>query len=176
MQWYNEPAAWHDADGQIRVSVGGQTDYWRVTRHDFIKDDAPFYYREVSGDFTATVKITGDYAALYDQAGLMVRANASVWLKCGIEFLDGVQQASAVVTRDFSDWSVVALPDNPRSIWFRVQRIGTALEVYYSRDGAAYTLIRQAYFSDAAALQVGVMGAAPVGDGFDVVFEHLTIA
>ncbi|HRL12955.1 MAG TPA: DUF1349 domain-containing protein [Aggregatilineales bacterium] len=176
MQWYNEPAAWHEDNGQIRVSVGGQTDYWRVTRHDFIKDDAPFYYREVSGDFTATVKITGDYAALYDQAGLMVRANANVWLKCGIEFLDGVQQASAVVTRDFSDWSVVALPDNPRAIWFRVQRIGTALEVYYSRDGAAYTLIRQAYFSDAAALQVGVMGAAPVGDGFDVVFENLTIA
>jgi regulation of enolase protein 1 (concanavalin A-like superfamily) len=87
-----------------------------------------------------------------------------------------VQQASAVVTRDFSDWSVVALPDNPRSIWFRVQRIGTALEVYYSRDGAAYTLIRQAYLSDAATLQVGVMGAAPVGEGFDVVFEHLTIA
>jgi regulation of enolase protein 1 (concanavalin A-like superfamily) len=176
MQWYNEPAAWHEDNGQIRVSVGGQTDYWRVTRHDFIKDDAPFYYREVSGDFTATVKITGDYAALYDQAGLMVRANANVWLKCGIEFLDGVQQASAVVTRDFSDWSVVALPDNPRAIWFRVQRIGTALEVYYSRDGAPYTLIRQAYFSDAAALQVGVMGAAPVGDGFDVVFENLTIA
>jgi regulation of enolase protein 1 (concanavalin A-like superfamily) len=175
MQWYNEPTAWHDTGTRLTFSVGGKTDYWRVTLHDFIKDDAPFYYREVSGDFTATVKVTGEYASLYDQAGLMVRESPTVWLKCGIEYLHGVQQASAVVTRDFSDWSVVALTDNPRSIWIRVQRIGSALEVYFSRDGEAYTLIRQAYLSDAATLQVGMMAAAPAGPGFEVTFEEFTL-
>ena len=60
-------------------------------------------YETVTGDFTATVKITGNYAVLYDQAGLMVRESETVWMKCGIEYLEGVQQASAVITRDFSD-------------------------------------------------------------------------
>lgn len=176
MNWYNEPAQWQQDGDQLRVVAGGNTDYWRVTRHGFIKDDAPFCYREVSGDFTATVKTTGAYNALYDQAGLMVRESETVWLKCGIEYLDGVQQASVVITRDYSDWSVLALADNPESVWFRVQRTGEAVEVYYSRDGVTYTMIRQGYLSTQATLQVGMMCAAPKGEGFAVTFEGFTVA
>ncbi|MEL6269957.1 MAG: DUF1349 domain-containing protein [Chloroflexota bacterium] len=175
MQWVNEPREWHDDNGKLTVRADGKTDYWRVTRHDFIKDDAPFYYREVTGDFTARVKVTGQYADLYDQAGLMVRESETVCLKCGIEFLDGVQQASAVITRDFSDWSIVPLPDAPPAVWFRVQRFGTAIEVSFSRDGADHTLIRQGYLSAAETLQVGMMCAAPQGDGFRTVFEHFAV-
>lgn len=147
-----------------------------MTLHNFIKDDAPFYFQEVSGDFTATVKVTGAYRSLYDQAGLMVRESETVWMKCGIEFLEGVQQASAVITREFSDWSIVPLPDNPPTIWFRAKRTGAAIEVFYSRDGADFSLIRQGYLSAAPTLKVGVMCAAPTGDGFDVTFEDFTIA
>jgi len=175
MYWYNEPTGWHRQDGTITVTADGKTDFWRVTLHDFIKDDAHFYYQEVSGDFTATVKISGNYATLYDQAGLMVRERETVWLKCGIEYLDGVQQASAVITRDYSDWSIVPLTDNPRSIWVRVQRSGTTVEVYFSRDGADFTLIRQGYLSAAPTLQVGMMCAAPQGDGFAVTFQDFVI-
>lgn len=175
MQWLNEPQHWQHTDTRLTVQTEGQTDFWRVTRHDFIKDDAHFYYQELSGDFTATVKVTGDYAALYDQAGLMVRESESVWMKCGIEFLDGVQQASAVITREFSDWSIVALPDAPRSVWFRAERIGTAIEVAFSRDGSNYHLIRQGYLSAAEALQVGLMCAAPQGEGFAVRFEDIAL-
>jgi len=175
MYWYNEPTRWHQQDGTITVTADGKTDFWRVTLHDFIKDDAHFYYQEVSGDFTATVKISGNYATLYDQAGLMVRERETVWLKCGVEYLDGVQQASAVITRDYSDWSIVPLTDNPRSIWVRVQRSGTAVEVYFSRDGTDFTLIRQGYLSAAPTLQVGLMCAAPQGDGFAVTFQDFVI-
>ena len=34
-------------------------------------------------------------------------------MKCGIELVDGVQHASVVVTREYSDWSVVPLPRRP---------------------------------------------------------------
>lgn len=171
MQWYNEPPKWSHEGDTITFTCGAQTDYWRVTLHNFIQDDGNFYYAPITGDFTATVKVTGAYADLYDQAGIMVRASATVWMKCGIEYLDGVQQASAVVTRDFSDWSVVALADNPASVWVRVQRTGSALEVYYSRDGETFTLIRQSYLTDAPTLDVGLMSCAPKGNGFETVFE-----
>jgi hypothetical protein len=175
--WYNPPSALQSqaADAALTFSVGAKTDYWRVTRHDFIKDDAPFYYQHVTGDFVATVKVTGQYAALYDQAGLMVRENAETWLKCGIEYLDGVQQASAVITRHFSDWSVMPLADNPTSVWVRVERTGSAFEVYVSRDGSAFTLIRQGYLTETSTVQVGMMAAAPTGNGFDVTFEGFTL-
>lgn len=175
MQWYNEPQQWQKQTNVIDITAAPQTDFWRVTRHDFIKDDAHFYYRDVTGDFSATVKVTGEYAALYDQAGLMARENDKVWLKCGIEYVDGVQYASAVITRDFSDWSIVALPDNPSAIWIQVKRFGSALEVYFSRDGVDFVLIRQGYLTEVATLQVGLMLAAPKGDGFVAHFEQFAI-
>ncbi|MFW5900568.1 MAG: DUF1349 domain-containing protein [Halodesulfurarchaeum sp.] len=49
------------------------TDYWRVTAHNFVADDVPFYHKTVRGDFTASAKVTGAYGTLYDQAGLMIR-------------------------------------------------------------------------------------------------------
>lgn len=175
MNWYNEPRKWQLEDEKLIVTTDPDTDFWRVTLHDFIKDDAPFYYREVSGDFTATVKVSGAYTALYDQAGLMVRESELVWMKCGVEYLHGVQQASAVITREFSDWSIVPLSNNPASIWIQVKRTGTAIEVYYSLNGTDFDLIRQAYFSASTALQVGMMCASPKGEGFEVVFEDFTV-
>ncbi len=171
MQWYNEPQQWKQDDDKLTVMTDGKTDYWRVTLHDFIKDDAPFYYQPITGDFTVTVKITGKYATLYDQAGLMVRESEMVWMKCGVEYLDGVQQASTVITRDFSDWSILPLADNPPFIWIRAKRTGSAIEVCYSRDGEQFTLMRQGYLSDQRTLHVGMMCAAPQGDGFEVAFE-----
>lgn len=176
MQWYNEPSQWREQDGKLIVTADPDTDAWRVTRHNFIKDDAHFYYREVTGDFTATVKITGDYTALYDQAGLMVRESELVWLKCGIEYVNDAQKASVVVTRDFSDWSVVPLEDAPRSIWIRVQRIGSAVEVSYARTEGDFLMMREAYLSEVETLQVGMMCAAPKGAGFAVTFEDFSVA
>ena len=112
------------------------------------------------------MKVIGQYATLYDQAGLMVRVDETTWIKCGIEYVDGVQHVSAVVTRDFSDWSVVPLPSNPEAIWLRLTRTGSAIEISYALDGSRYTLLRLAYLAEAEPLQIGVMCAAPQGEGF----------
>jgi regulation of enolase protein 1 (concanavalin A-like superfamily) len=171
MQWYNKPAAIQETKNTVTITTMSKTDFWRTTRHDFIADNGHFYYQAVTGDFTAEVKFTGKYTAQYDQAGLMVRQDELVWLKCGVELLDGVQQAATVVTREFSDWSVIAMPDSPESLWLRVQRIGSAVEVYYSTDGTNYAMMRQTYLSEAETLQVGLLACSPTGDGFEVTFE-----
>lgn len=89
--------------GTISITSGQRTDFWRKTHYGFIRDDGHFYYEQVKGDFIVEVKVSGQYEELYDQAGLMVRLDEANWLKCGIEFVEGVQQVSAVVTRDYSD-------------------------------------------------------------------------
>lgn len=176
MEWYNEPASWEVSGDTIRVTTDKETDFWRVTRHDFVADNAHFYYQTIEANFIATVKFTGEYNALYDQAGLMARLSEKVWLKCGVEYLNEVQQASAVVTREFSDWSVVPLQDNPTSAWIRMHRIGTAFEVSYSLDGENFTMIRECYLTETPELQVGIMCASPKGEGFTTLFEELHIA
>ena len=119
MRWMNEPASWKRSGDLLMVRSRAKTDFWRKTFYGYITDNGHFFYLPVSGDFAFQARISGEYAALYDQAGLMVRQNAENWMKCGTEFFDGQRHASAVFTRDFSDWST--MPDLSRTAptWWR---------------------------------------------------------
>lgn len=97
--WHNPPPTWDQRDGALTVTTGPKTDFWRKTHYGFVRDDGHFFGREWSGDFLAEVKVAGAYHDLYDQASLMVRVDETTWLKCGIELVDGVQQASVVYLR-----------------------------------------------------------------------------
>lgn len=175
MKWLNEPPSWKEHNNTITVTSTENTDFWRTTHYGFIRDSGHFYFRQVTGDFIAEVKVSGEYQNLYDQAGLMVRLNESNWLKCGIELVDEVQQVSAVVTRDYSDWSIVPMASNPTSIWLKVSRKSSAIEISYSCDRDNYTMLRMAYFLPAEALDVGIMCASPEGRGFRTTFERFKI-
>ena len=175
MQWLNKPPTWTVHGDRIDVDVAPGTDFWRKTHYGFIRDTGHVGYDLVQGDFTAEVKITGGYKDLYDQAGLMLRVDPEHWIKTGIEYVHGVQYVSAVVTNDFSDWSIAPLAHNPPSIWLRAVRKAEAVEIFYSLDGATYTLLRIAYLLPAASMQVGIMCAAPDGTGFPVTFEGLRV-
>jgi uncharacterized protein len=175
MQWQNEPPLWRFQDDTLHVTTGTKTDFWRKTHYGFVRDNGHCYYQQTAGNLIAEVKVSGKYEALYDQAGLMLRVDEANWIKCGIEFVDGVQQASVVVTRDYSDWSVVPLPQNPTSVWLRVTRRAEAVAVHYSLDGEQYTMLRLAYLVSVAAIQVGLMCASPEGEGFPVTFEGFSL-
>jgi uncharacterized protein len=175
VEWLNEPPVWEVRDETLIMSAGSQTDFWRTTHYGFVRDNGHLWFQSWEGDFVAEVKVTGAYRDQYDQAGLMVRLDERVWLKCGVELVDGAQQASAVVTRDHSDWSVAPLPSNPRSVWLRVSRTGPDVEVCYSFDGQRYDLLRLTRLTDAQPLLVGPMCAAPDGAGFEVVFEGFVL-
>jgi uncharacterized protein len=176
MQWLNEPKNWTQHGNNLTITTDPQTDFWRITHYGFTFDNGHFYYQTVMGDFVAEVKFTGAYQALYDQAGLMVRLDEQHWVKCGVEFVEGMQNASVVVTREFSDWSVAPLASNPPSLWMRVKRAGDALEIFSSLDGSSYTLMRVAYFPTTPQVQVGVMCCSPKGDGFSVTFEGFEVS
>ncbi len=173
--WMNEPPEWGDDSDGLWMRPGAGTDFWRVTHYGFVRHTGHLAYREVVGDFRVDVVVRGAYEALYDQAGLMVWVDEETWVKCGIEYVDGVQQASAVVTRGFSDWSVAAVSGNPERMWLRLTREGTAVLVHFSLDGVAYSLLRMAYLPEAERVRVGPMAASPDGPGFVARFEGFTV-
>jgi regulation of enolase protein 1 (concanavalin A-like superfamily) len=175
VEWLNEPRRWVAEDGELRITTDPHTDFWRVTHYDFIRDNGHFAYEAVRGDFVAEVVVVGAYRDLYDQAGLMARVDDRNWMKCGVEYVQGVQHASVVVTRDCSDWSVMPLPENPASIWLRVVRRGDHVEVHVSTDGKRYTMLRLAYLAPSDLAMIGPMCCSPDGDGFNVVFEGFRV-
>src|SRR5262245_42341946 len=73
MTWLNEPASWSKSGNKLLVRSRPKTDFWRKTFYGYITDNGHFFHLPVSGDFVFEARINGQYAALYDQAGLMVR-------------------------------------------------------------------------------------------------------
>ena len=172
MQWLNEPAHWSSSSNRIVVNTSPNTDFWRVTHYGFIRDSGHFYFERVNTDFVVEVEIRGNYQDLYDQAGIMIRSDENHWIKTGIEYVDGVQHLSAVVTHDYSDWSVTPLLKPLASLRLRVERRKEAIHISYLDASSKYALLRLAYFPIVPELQVGIMCASPEGDGYEVVFNN----
>jgi regulation of enolase protein 1 (concanavalin A-like superfamily) len=170
MQWFNEPTEWRKSGDRLIVKTSPKTDFWRITHYGFIRDTGHFYFDTISTDFVVEVKIRGKYKDLYDQAGIMLRVDEKHWIKTGIEYVDGMQNLSAVVTHDYSDWSVLPWKNPADVLQMKVERRSEAIQIFYLNEESKYTLLRMTYLPNTT-IQVGVMCASPDGNGFEVIFE-----
>ncbi len=175
MKWLNEPKQWTEQDEVVTLNADPKTDFWRLTHDGLVRNNGHFYYQDVEGDFRCEVTLEGSYRDLYDHAGLMLRLDDTTWLKCGVEFVDGIQQASVVVTRNFSDWSVVTMINHPKSVRLRLERGEGTVTTSYALENEEYTMLRQSYLTEAHTLQMGMMCAAPKGGGFPATFRDFSI-
>lgn len=175
MTWMNDPASCSQSGARLLVQSRAQTDFWRKTFYGYITDNGHFFRLTASGDFTFQARINGQYVALYDQAGIMVRLDPENWMKCGTEFFDGQRHASVVFTRDFSDWSTMPDLSNSGPIWWRVVRKKDSIETLCSRDRKSFMSVRQGYFVPGVKVGVGIMCAAPEGPGFEAVFDDVKL-
>jgi regulation of enolase protein 1 (concanavalin A-like superfamily) len=174
-EWLNPPPEWHLGDDALVFETGHETDFWRATLYGFNRDDGHAFLVPVRGDFTAHLTFDGAYNTLYDQAGLMLRQNETHWIKAGIEFSDDVSNMSVVVTRDASDWSILALPVATGPQRLRLTRIGTAVIVQFRNAANRWQLLRVADFSVGPELLIGPMACSPKRAGFQAVFTEFTI-
>lgn len=175
MNWFNEPADWRIDGGNLIMDVTPHSDYWRVSHYGFTVDDAPFYYAEYGGEFEAKVRISGDYKARFDQAGLMIRLDHENYIKTGIEFVDGKYNLSTVVTHKTSDWSVMTLDRPVEYIWIKAVRRLDAVEIFYSYDDKTYRMMRNAWVEANHPVRIGMFAACPDGDGFRASFSDFTV-
>ncbi|PIF10683.1 DUF1349 domain-containing protein [Janthinobacterium sp. 13] len=173
--WLNPPENWSADGAQLRVTTDANTDFWRKTHYGFIRDSGHFFGTQIDGDFTAQLHVAAQYAALYDQAGMMVRIDEQNWIKCGVEFSDGQLLLSTVLTQDKSDWAVSSAPAMPDGFWLRVTVAQGAIRVQYSTDGQRWPLLRLAPFPEAGSYLVGPMCCTPERDGLEVVFSRFSI-
>jgi len=176
MKWFNEPGSAKQSGEQLVVTTKPKTDFWRKTFYDYVTDNGHFFFLPVTGDFTFESRVAGKYAALYDQAGLMVRVDSSNWVKCGLELVDGIGHASVVVTREFSDWSTVRGITTKDPLWWRIVRKGSSLEVLYSVDSKNFISTRLGYLPLQAAVDTGIMCCSPEGTGFECTFDEIRLA
>lgn len=175
-QWLNPPPRWSGDALALEIETGAGTDFWRDTFYGFVRDSGHAWLAPVAGDFSLSVRFTGGYETLYDQAGLMLRLDETAWIKAGIEYTDGVMHFSVVVTGPRSDWSVVPLPEATAAteIAARLTRHGDAVRVQYAVGDGPWRMARLAPFPDAPA-RAGIMACSPERGGFLARFRGLEI-
>ncbi|NQW92083.1 DUF1349 domain-containing protein [Curtobacterium sp. VKM Ac-2861] len=169
--WTHEPEA-VELDGDVlRVTAVEGSDAWRTTSYGFVHDSEHALVQPLDGSFSVEASFVLDYTEQFDQAGLFLRVDERNWIKAGVEFSDGTPQLGAVVTRDFSDWSVAPVPEwVGRGVTVRASRDGDAVTVRAWVDDEEPRLVRVAYLDPDAAVSAGLLCAAPTRAGLTVTF------
>lgn len=191
--WNNPPASSTlEKDTGLRVTPKPGTDYWLKPFHDPPADRATGHglMYSVPPEAQQCVAETqfsfAQQRAQYDQAGLMVYLDDAHWLKCGIEYVDGVPNMSCVATNDRSDWNYRAWTAG-NDIKIRV-----CLTLYPgvceckvehwegSGDEGKWTFLREApVVGGPDDIKVGVALCAPKkeddSEGMEAVFKYLKI-
>lgn len=142
--------------------------------------NAPFFYKEVTGDFVMRARVQVDFQDVYDAACLMVRASADVWGKFCFEFTDfDTHAVVSVVTNHTSDDANGSNIEG-NSVWLQVARVGQSFGFHYSLDGERFFMVRFFNLPVGETIQAGLVAQAPTGRGGDRVYadfslEHRTV-
>jgi regulation of enolase protein 1 (concanavalin A-like superfamily) len=168
VRWLNEPVEWAHVGGELSVDVEPETDFWRTTHYGFIRDSGHFAFETLEDE--VALRFRGDFAAQYDQAGLMLRVDAEHWIKAGIELADGRAWLSVVVTNGVSDWSRQPAPQPDADGWWDIHAVREGDAVQLSSGGLP---IRLAPLPEGVPVVAGPMCAAPQGPGFTARFRNI---
>lgn len=169
--WLNEPRQWSSFGDSLQLVTDEATDFWRETHYGFERDSGHFLGFPTPAAFTAELRVRGDFQALYDQAGIMVRIDAQRWVKAGIEFSDGRAMLASVLTDGRSDWATAPYEHEARDFRLRATVANGVLRLQVSADGKIWPLMRLAPFPKANSYLVGPMACTPERAGLQVGFS-----
>jgi regulation of enolase protein 1 (concanavalin A-like superfamily) len=169
--WLNAPPAVAVESGELVVSAAEASDFWRTTAYGFIHDDGHGLLRPFPLETAVEVSFRLDYDAQFDQAGILVRADAGHWVKAGVEIVDSAPQLGAVVTHEVSDWSARPVPEwTGDVVTIRVSRADDALTVRARRQDEPWQFVRLAPWPPELATQAGPFCCGPTRAGLQVRF------
>ena len=170
-RWLNQPQDFVTDVAGLHVVTDAGSDFWQETYYGFKRDSGHFYGFRTDGDFTAQLRVQGQFKELYDQAGIMVRIDEARWMKAGIELSDGRAMLSSVVTKGQSDWATNPYEGNPENFWIRATVKEGVLRLQVSSDSNTWALMRLCPFPVSSSYTVGPMICSPERGGLKVSFS-----
>ena len=173
--WLNEPAVWREKPNTLEIVTDHGSDFWRKTSYGFTRHSGHARLVEFPDDSSIECTFRADFSQQFDQAGIMVWGDEANWIKCGVEYADGVLGIGAVVTRELSDWSTGPHPywaDQP--VTLRISRKNGAVTIRAKTDVSPWELVRLAPLQEELFWQVGPYAASPSREGLEVTFTDIT--
>lgn len=178
MNWMNRPSYAIVGKSRIVMETEPYTDLWYNHHLHLQKFNAPALLLPIHQDFTLSFKMQWQFHTLYDQAGLLVVADQSLWCKAGVEYRDEQSSSicSTVTYGGFSDWAGMPISSGITSMYFRVHRWQNEFFVEFSFNGNQFKWLRE--FSlplRTDKIQIGVYACSPQNSSFDVEFTDMVI-
>jgi regulation of enolase protein 1 (concanavalin A-like superfamily) len=161
--------------GGIRVAVPPVTDYFRDPAGENIKDNGPYLWRDVAGDFVARLHVRPTFARRYDAGGILVRQDEKRWAKLCFESTNfGTTAVISVVTRDLSD-DANCVDLTAQDIWLQICRAGDVVGMQYSLDGKNWRKVRRFHLPLPRTVRIGLLAQSPGDAGTTVDFLWFSV-
>lgn len=173
LTWHHPPPDARREGDRLEVTTGDHTDWWRLTGYGFDNRNGHLLGAPFPEGSAIEVTFRADLTDRYDQAGLMLYASDTTWIKAGLE-RDGKLYAAVVVTHDRSDWSVAEVAEIPSGtpVTIRVSRRGDAVTFRYGIGGEApERLLRLAWWPPELDTVAGPMTCSPSRAGLVTTFD-----
>jgi len=172
--WTTPPAAVAAEGTDLLVTAVEGSDAWRHTSYGFVHDTEHGLLAPFAQGMAIEIEFAAAFAAQFDQAGLLLRADDENWVKAGVEFADGQLQVGAVVTRGRSDWSVAPVPSwNGQRVTMRASWIDDAITLRARAGAEPFRLVRVIPWELPST--AGPMVCAPTRAGLTVRFHDWRI-
>lgn len=175
-QWLNPPTTYQLKDGVLQITAPEGSDYFNNPEDQAITGTAPFFYRQVKGDFVAEAHLQPDFSDQWNAMALMVYIDSTNWIKFAFENSDATGPGIvSVVTRDVSDDANGVILNTDRSIWLKLIRKGDLYSMLWSRDGGTYRMARLSAMNKMDAVRFGIEAQCPVGESAVHVCDYFSI-
>lgn len=156
---------YEETDNGIQIYAPGETDYFVNPVDGEVKANAPFFYKEVEGDFILRAKVSLDFESIYDACVLLALDHDKLWAKACFEFTDlGTNAVVTVMTNEKSD-DANGVTVNGNEVWLQMSRKDNVFAIHYSLDGKEFLMSRLAYLPMQKKIKVGLEAQSPTGKG-----------
>lgn len=176
LSWSHPPLSWDSLPGGgIRVNVPPKVDYFQDPAGKTRKDDAPYLWLPVTGDFVARAHVRPTWTTYYDAGALMVYHDPQYWCKLCYEGTDfGTTAAVSVVTNGVSD-DANGVDLSAPQLWLQVVRVENLFALHYALDGQSWRMVRYFSLPVPPAVRVGLVAQSPAGPGTTIDFLSFSV-
>ena len=164
-KWMNMPDEYAIGDSSIIIKAGPGTDYFNDPSASTVNANAPFLYKEISGDFVATALLKPDFSDMWNAMSLMMYINNKNWIKFAFENSDATGKSIVtVVTRDVSDDANGVILNDVDLVWLKLARKNDSYSMHWSLDGMDYKMARLSAMPHSDTVKIGIEAQCPVGE------------
>lgn len=177
-EWLNEPDNVIFQDKEMKIVSVPQTDFWQSLHHKIKKDNAHFFHKTLSGNFTLIIKWRFENGGNFNQCGIMARIDERNWFKASVmaKSENTPEIGTCLTVSGYSDWAGATLEQMPHEIFYKLERRGDDFVCFYSLDGQKYIRLRQFYLRGIEPdIKVGAYIASPQSEPFEAVLDDIDL-